>query len=35
MGQYLPVIGGIIVLGAVISGVFIRRRKPSDVVVLS
>ncbi len=35
MGQYLPVIAGVIVLGAVIVGVFIRRRKRPGVAVLS
>ncbi len=35
MGQYLPVIAGVIVLGAVIVGVFIRRRKRPGLAVLS
>jgi LPXTG-motif cell wall-anchored protein len=35
MGQYLPVIAGVIVLGVVIVGVFIRRRKRPGLAVLS
>jgi hypothetical protein len=35
MGQYLPIIAAAIILGAVIFGVFIRRRKQSNATVLN
>ena len=35
MGQYLPIIAAAIILGAVIFGVFIRRRKQSNTTVLN
>ena len=35
MGEYLPVIGAVIVLGAVIIGVFMQRRKRPNIIVLN